>query len=64
MAKDKDGFRIYPSPQVIRYLEQLVKGGELGKTVPSVAVTLIGERILQLRTDGILKQPDDGKEKS
>jgi len=50
--------KIYPSVQVIAYLEQIAKKGFKGTTVPGVAVALIGDRIEELAKDKLLKLDD------
>ena len=53
--KDTKELKIYPSRQVIAYLEELARQGFKGTKVPRVAVALIGDRIEDLIKDRILK---------
>jgi hypothetical protein len=54
-TEDTKELKLYPSRQVIAYLEELAGQGFKGTKVPRVAVALIGDRIEQLLKDGLLK---------
>lgn len=49
------GFRIHPSPYVLAQLQQLADKGQLAQTVPEVARILLGERLMQLEREGLVK---------
>jgi len=59
-----EGFRIHPSPYVLAQLRELAAKGQLAKTVPEVALVLIGERLMELERDQLVSRKPDLKESS
>lgn len=51
------GFRIHPSPYVLAQLQELADKGQLAQKVPEVARILLGERLMQLENEGLVKSP-------
>ena len=52
------GFRIHPSPYVLAQLQELADKGQLAKKVPEIARILLGERLMQLEKEGLVKSPN------
>lgn len=50
------GFRIHPSPYVQAQLQELADKGQLAKTVPEVALALIGQRLMELERDQLVSR--------
>ena len=60
---DGKGFRIYPSPYVIEQLSELAQKGQLAKSVPEIARVLLGERLMQLEKEGLVRPGSTGGSK-
>lgn len=52
------GVKIFPSPYVQAQLKELATKGQLAKTVPEVALALIGHRLMELERDQLIGKPD------
>ena len=60
---DGKGFRIHPSRYVQEQLRELADKGQLAKSVPAVALILLGERLMQLEKEGLVRPGNTGGSK-
>ena len=60
---DGKGFRIHPSRYVLEQLSELAEKGQLATSVPEVARILLGERLMQLEKEGLVRPGANGGDK-